>query len=60
MSPLTLAEVLAAAEDDDAIEEPAMDWLFDHHIPLLSHSRRSICLQAWNAGWRPTTADLNT
>lgn len=58
MALLTLEQLLASAENDDLLEEPATDWLFDHRIPLISHSRRSIYAQAWNAGWRPTTSDI--
>lgn len=55
---LTLSQVLSQAETDDVIEESAVDFLDDRHIPLTSHSRRSICLQAWHHGWRPSTSDL--
>lgn len=58
MTLLTLNQLLESADHDDLLEEPAVDWLFDHRIPLISHSRRSIYAQAWNAGWRPTTSDL--
>jgi hypothetical protein len=56
--PLTIDQLLRSIEADDALEEPALDFLEDLRIPLTSHSRRAICLLAWNHGWRPTTSDL--
>lgn len=55
---LTLDQLLLACESSDVLEEAAEDFLSDHRIPLHSHNRRRICLQAWNNGWRPTTTDL--
>lgn len=58
MSTLTVDQLLTNIETSDVLEELAEDFLHDQGLPLTSHSRRAICLTAWNNGWRPTTADL--
>lgn len=58
MQHLTVDQLLTTIETDDSLEELATDYLEDHDIQLTSHSRRAICLTAWNNGWRPTTADI--
>lgn len=51
--PLTPRTLLLHAEHSDYLEEDALDYLEARHIRPISHSRRTLYTQAWNAGWRP-------
>ena len=58
MTTLTVDQLLTNIESSDVLEELAEDFLHDRGLACASHSRRAICITAWNNGWRPTTADL--
>lgn len=50
---LTPRTLLLHAEHSDYLEEDALDYLEARHIRPSSHTRRTLYIQAWNAGWRP-------
>jgi len=50
---LLLKTLLETAVVSDIHEEPAMDYIEDHKIPIYSHSRTHIIQSAFKAGWRP-------
>ena len=50
---LLLRTVLEISTCSDIYEEPAMDYIEDHNIPIYSHSRAHIVSTAFEKGWRP-------
>jgi hypothetical protein len=50
---MTLDDLLAHADSSDYYEEEAQEYLEDNHIPITSHDRKTLYIQAWKAGWRP-------